>query len=104
MNRANFRRSAQRNIADLKDYLTRSSGSIEVSRKFILRIRAYCDHLASLPFEMGKERPELGPNLRSVVFENYVIFFQYTKGRFEVVNILEGHLDIPTFFSPAKPE
>ncbi len=53
---------------------------------------------------MGKERPELGPNLRSVVFENYVIFFQYTKGRFEVVNILEGHLDIPTFFSPAKPE
>jgi hypothetical protein len=46
--------TARRNLRQLRAYLTETSGSSDVSRKFILRIRAYCDHLASLPFEMGR--------------------------------------------------
>lgn len=53
---------------------------------------------------MGKERPELAPNLRSIAFENYLIFFQYTRDRLEVVNIIEGHRDVPQYFSLTKPE
>ena len=96
--------TARRSLRQLRLYLTKASGSANVSRKFILRIRAYCDHLASLPFAMGKERPELAPNLRSVAFENYVIFFQYNEDRLEVVNILEGHRDILEYFSERKTE
>jgi plasmid stabilization system protein ParE len=99
MSRALFRRSAQRNLSDLRTYLNRSSGNFSISRKFILRIRGYCDHLASLPFEMGRERPELAPNLRSATFEGYVIFFRYVEDRFEVVNIVEGHRDMTGYFS-----
>ena len=103
MSRALFRRSAQRNLSDLRAYLNRSSGNTSISRKFILRIRAYCDHLASLPFEMGRDCSELAPNLRSATFEGYVIFFRYEGERFEVVNIVEGHRDMPEYFSAANP-
>jgi len=75
-----------------------------VSRKFVSRLRAHCHHLASLPFHLGLPRPELAPNIRSVAFENYLIFFRYSQGRFEVVSILEGHLDIPAWFTPTKSE
>jgi toxin ParE1/3/4 len=53
---------------------------------------------------MGVSRVDLAPDLRSAVFENYVIFFRYAEDRFEVVNILEGHRDIPEYFSPSTPE
>ena len=62
-------------------YLAEAGGSMNISRRFILRIRAHCDHLASLPFQMGISRVELAPDLRSAVFENYVIFFRYAEDR-----------------------
>ncbi len=52
---------------------------------------------------MGRIRPDISPEIRSVTFEAYVILFRYTSGRLEVVNILEGHLDIPQFFTPTNP-
>jgi toxin ParE1/3/4 len=96
--------TARRNLKHLRLYLTQASGSRDVSRKFISRLRAYCDHLASLPFEMGISRSELRLGLRSSAFEGYVIFFRYQEDRFEVVNILEGHRDIPEYFSETKTE
>ena len=104
MKRVVFLNSARRNLRDLRLYLTDASGSRTVSRTFIARLRAYCDHLASLPFHLGIPRADLLPNLRSSVFEGYVIFFRYSDDRFEVVSILEGHRDIPAVFSPVNPE
>jgi toxin ParE1/3/4 len=96
--------TARRNLKLLRLYLTQASGSRDVSRKFISRLRAYCEHLASLPFEMGISRSELRLGLRSSTFEGYVIFFRYQEDRFEVVNIIEGHRDIPKYFSETETE
>ena len=43
---------------------------------------------------MGRPRPELGQDIRTVPFGNYIIVFRYERDRFEVVNIVEGHRDI----------
>jgi len=99
MKRVIYLATARRSLRELRTYLTEASGSTSVSRKFILRIRAYCEHLASLPFEMGRERLELAPHLRSATFEGYVIFFRYIDDRFEVVNIVEGHRDMTGYVS-----
>ena len=58
--------------------------------------------LAALPGTMGVARPELLPDLRSVPYGNYVIFFRYTGEAFEVVNILEGHRDIGGYFKSPR--
>ena len=50
------------------------------------------------PGTLGRARPELGPDLRSVSHKGYVIFFRYADERFEVVDMLEGHRDIEAFF------
>ncbi len=99
MKRAEYIPSAKVDLKNLRLYLTRASGSRDVSRKFIARLRAHCDHLASLPFRMGTERPDLGPEVRSSAFEAYVVFFRYRGDHFEVVNIIEGHRDMPGYFS-----
>ena len=57
-----------------------------------------CRDLAALPGTMGFARPELLPDLRSIPYGNYVIFFRYIGDAFEVLNILEGHRDIQSYF------
>jgi plasmid stabilization system protein ParE len=42
--------------------------------------------------------------LRSSAFENYVVFFRDHQGQLQVVNIVEGHRDIPEMFSSTQPE
>lgn len=51
---------------------------------------------------MGTSRPELGEKIRSSAFENYVIFFRYHENRLEILNILEGHLDIESRFRDSR--
>ena len=45
---------------------------------------------------MGRPRPELGHEIRSYPFGNYLIFFRYAENRFEVIRIIERHRDIST--------
>lgn len=104
MRRAIFLDSAMADQYEILEYITRHSQSLRVGQRFMRKLYAHCDHLASLPFRMGISRSDLGPGLRSSAFEAYVIFFRYHEDRFEVVNILEGHRDIPEYFSETKTE
>lgn len=64
-------------------------------------LQAQCGKLAALPGMMGRARPELRPEIRSVPFKGYVIIFHYKGDDFVVVNILEGHRDIDGHFRDA---
>jgi len=83
----------------IAQYIARESGNRALAKQFADRLRRKCAELAALPFSMGRPRPELRPDMRSVAFGNYVIFFRYLGNTLEVVNILEGHRDIGGFFS-----
>jgi len=91
--------AAQRDFADILDFITRESGSLAVGRAFTEALRGQCRKLASLPGTLGRPRPELGADIRSFVFKGYAIFFRYHGEVFEVVNILEGHRDIVGYFN-----
>jgi plasmid stabilization system protein ParE len=91
--------AARDDLTALLDHLTRGSGSLAVGRKFTGELRAQCAKLASLPGTLGRARPELRPDIRSFPFKGYVIFFRYRAETFEIVNILEGHRDIVSYFS-----
>ena len=98
MRRAVFLASVQADLVRILSYIARMSGSVTVAQRFVWELRDYCHHLASLPGTLGRARPELRPDLRSVPYKNYVIFFRYVDDHFEVVNILEGHRDIIAYF------
>jgi toxin ParE1/3/4 len=56
-----------------------------------------CRLLAQMP-EMGRKRPDLAPDLRSLPVSNYVIFYRPVSGGIQVIRVLHGARDIPAFF------
>lgn len=90
--------SARRDLAEIMEYITKQSGSLAVGRRFVEVLRTQCKRLASLPGTLGRPRPELRPDMRSFAFKGHVIFFRYVGDTFEVVDVLEGHRDIVTWF------
>lgn len=97
MRRLRYLPAARRDLLDILTFIARQSGSLSLAQDFVVRLRRQCRHLADLPGTLGRARPELRPDIRSFPFGNYVIFFRYLDGVFEVVNILEGHRDIEQY-------
>jgi toxin ParE1/3/4 len=96
--RATFLASVRADLLEILAYIADRSGSVAVAEAFVAELRAQCHKLAALDATLGRQRPELRSDIRSFPFKGYVIFFRYHAGRFEVVNILEGHRDIEDIF------
>jgi toxin ParE1/3/4 len=90
--------SAKADLVNILEYITRESGSLIVGQRFVGALRQHCRKLAALPGTLGRARPELRSDIRSVAFKRYVIFFRYVDDSFEIVNIIEGHRDIAALY------
>jgi toxin ParE1/3/4 len=95
---------AAADLVALFDFLARRSGSVKVSRDFIEQLRRKCRHAASLPGMIGRARPKLHPDVRSMAFKGYVILFRYRDALFEVVAVVEGHRDIEAVWETMFPD
>jgi len=91
--------SVRADLVAILGYIAKATGSIEVASGFVGQLRERCRQLASKPGTLGRARPELRPDLRSFAHKGYVIFFRYVDDRLEIVNILEGHRDIETWYA-----
>lgn len=60
---------------------------------FIAELRKQCAKITASP-KSCRLRPELGDNIRSFAYGNYVIFFQEGMEGFCIVRILHGAMDI----------
>ena len=98
MSQLRYLAQARDDLIHIKRYIARESGSQSTAVQFTEKIREQCRKLADLPGKMGRLRPELGENLRSYPYGNYVIFFMYNDDCLEIVTILEGHRDIEAVF------
>jgi len=101
--RLRYAAAARDDLINIAGYIARQSGTSLLAKQFTDQLRRKCADLAASPFSMGRSRPELRPDMRSVAFGNYVIFFRYSRNTLEVVNILEGHRDFGAFFDQEGP-
>ena len=69
----------------------------DVADKFIRTLIARFPRLASMP-EMGRRRDELAPDVRSLAFGNYVIFYRPMENGVEIARVLHGARDLPPLF------
>jgi toxin ParE1/3/4 len=44
--------------------------------------------------QMGRQRSDLGPNLRSFLVENYIIFYILRSGGIDIVRVMHGRQGI----------
>jgi toxin ParE1/3/4 len=56
-----------------------------------------CRPLARMP-GVGRKRPDLAPELRSLPVGNYVIFYRPIPDGIQIIRVLHGARDIPAFF------
>lgn len=56
-----------------------------------------CQLLACLP-ELGRKRPDLAPELRSLPVGKYFIFYRPMNDGIQVIRVLHGARDLPLLF------
>ena len=107
MSRLVYRAAARRAIAEIAAYIERESRT--VADEFIDKLTDYCERLARLPSMMGRPRPELGHDVRSATFGNYVIFLRYAdedgpRSHLYVTHVVHGARDIDAYFQQQGEE
>jgi toxin ParE1/3/4 len=95
--------AARRDIAEIAAYIERESTSRAVAENFIDKLTDYCAQLATLPGLLGRSRPELGRDYRSVTFGSYVVLFRYadedgSRSHMYGVHVIRGARDLDAYF------
>ena len=87
---------AEQDIEAIGDYIAQDNPHRAIT--FIAELRSQCAKIASSP-KACRLRLELGENIRSCAFGNYVIFFQVNMETLCVVRVLHSAMDIENRFS-----
>ncbi|TPN83138.1 type II toxin-antitoxin system RelE/ParE family toxin [Mesorhizobium sp. CU2] len=86
---------AARDVEEIGDYIHAENPA--AARRFVAALRARCDRIADAP-RGGAPRYSLSPNLRSVPFQHYVIFYIAEDDDVRIERILHGARDIDAIF------
>ena len=98
--RAKLLAAANRDLLDIFEWIAQQAQDVATAERFVARLRDRCDEIASLPGTLGREREDLGPDLRSFAWRSYVIVFRYAAGAIEIIRILHGMRDLPHAVPP----
>jgi toxin ParE1/3/4 len=85
---------AEQDIESIGDYIALDNPHRALT--FIAELRSQCARIATSP-KAFRARPELGENIRSCAYGNYVIFFQDVP-TVCIVRVLHGAMDIEAHF------
>jgi toxin ParE1/3/4 len=96
MNQPKLTDRAEADLEDIWVYIARDNSAN--ATRFINRILARCERLADMP-GTGRPRPDLGPEVRSVSFGNYLIVYRPIEGSIEIARVLHGRRDITALFA-----
>ena len=95
MNQYRVAAAARSDLDDIWFYIAQDN--VEAADKFIRFIVAKFPKLAAWP-EIGRQREELSPRLRSLVVGQHVIFYRPMENGIEIVRVLHGARDLPPLF------
>jgi toxin ParE1/3/4 len=90
-----FANLALRDLDNL--FTTIAEDSPARAARFILRIRARCEHLETFPMS-GRARPEFGPGIRSIPVHPVIAFYRVDGEFVIVVRVIDGRRDLGTAF------
>ena len=102
MARLRYLETAREDPVGIATYIADRSGSRVVAERFADRSRGKCREIAEAPLSLGRPRPNLLPDIRTLTFGNYMIFFRYSGDTVEIVHVIEGHRDIEALFRKSE--
>lgn len=87
---------AEQDLEAIGDFIAQDNPNRALT--FIIELRNQCAKVATNP-KTCRLRHELGTNIRSFAYGNYVIFFQESPDKLCIVRVLHGAMDIESRFS-----
>jgi len=87
---------ADQDISEIFDYTVDEFG-IDQAVSYLSQFDDLFGQLVDNP-ELGRERPEIRAELRSIAQESHVVFYRILKDRIRIVRVLHGSCDIPKQF------
>lgn len=88
-----YRDEAVRNLQQIWTYNVERAGE-RVANDLLRRIHTAIEHVIAGHPRAGRERPELGENVRSFPIVPHIVFYSAEPRRIVVVRILHDHRDI----------
>ena len=95
MTRAYITPAAKSDLDEIADYIAEDNP--ERARSFIREIVVHCHRIAERP-GIGRKRPDLRPDMRSVPHGRYIIFYRNIADGAEIVRVLHGARDVGRLF------
>ena len=96
MKRYIISRRASLEIAEIIDFL--SYRDMAAGERFIQQFTQKCRYLTDFPL-IGKLYAELLPELRGVVLNRYIIFYEVTDEAVTIVRVVRGDRDLKALFN-----
>ena len=85
---------ANKYVNEIYDYSATAFG-IDKAVDYLIRINEVCSTLQDNP-NLGRERPEIRTELRSISVESHVIFYRRIGGRVRIIRVLHASRDLPS--------
>ena len=95
MSPVEFTEAARQDLTDIHDYI--ALDSVNAARTWVDHIENICQTLAGMP-EMGRNREDLEPTLRSFPVRNYLVFYRPQPNGILIVRILHGARNVERAF------
>lgn len=89
---------ADKDLEDIFDYTVEKFG-LDQAIAYVNSFDAIFDSLSSNP-QLGRERNEIRPELRSIVKESHIIFYRIMKNSIRIIRILHASRDVVKFIPP----
>lgn len=92
-----FTDGAISDLDHIEDYTSRDSP--QTARRLLERLRDACSMLAERPL-MGRARPELGSDIRSIVVPRtrYIIIYRALEDGVQIIHVRQGSQDLNRLF------
>ena len=90
---------AIQDIEQIADYIARQSG-LDQGERFLNKLDAKFVKIAQFP-NLGRQRDEILPGLRSLPMDNYLILYMVIGQDVEIFRVVSGYRDLSALFTDA---
>lgn len=94
-----FSPESRKDLLEIALYIAQENPNAAFS--FVDELEASCKKLEDFP-HIGAERPELGKNIRALVHESYLIFYEASETCARIERILHGSRDLSAVLDQKK--
>lgn len=90
---------ASRDLNEIADYF--AENSLKAGDRFFRTFNRKCQQLVAFP-NSGKSYAKIRPDLPGLSLEGYVIFYKILDDGIEILRVVSGRRDFPTFFEESN--